>query len=255
MSPRPHPFATGPGRLAIAHRGGALLPENLGKENSVEAFANAVALGYTHLETDLRTTRDGEVFAFHDPDLRRVVGQEVRFSDLSAEEVRALRLRGGARIPSLDDLLAEFPEAVFNLDVKDDASVDGSLERIARRDAAERVVLASFSHQRLQRVRAQAPHLATSATRAEVITMILGGRPRGTPAPVAVQIPERHRGFPILSRPLVERAHRWGMHVHVWTVDAPGQMHRLLDLGVDGLITDRPDRLKDVLLQRGQWPA
>src|SRR5699024_10175777 len=84
--------------LAIAHRGGVLLEENLGKENSLEAYANVIDLGYEYLETDLRTTRDGEVFAFHDADLRRVLGKPVRFADLSADDVRSLRLADGARI-------------------------------------------------------------------------------------------------------------------------------------------------------------
>ena len=242
-------------QIAIAHRGGALLPENLGKENSLEAFGNAVDLGFDYLETDLRTTRDGEVFAFHDPDLRRTLGQDVRFADLTSEDVRALRLADGARVASLDDLLVEFPDAVFNIDFKDDAGISRGLERIAHRKAGDRVVVASFSHRRLRAVRARAPHLFTSASQSEVLRMRLGRRAAAGEgsAPIALQIPERYRGMPVLTRGLLERAHRHGLQVHVWTIDDSRDMHRLLDLGVDGIITDRPDTLKEVLTARGQW--
>lgn len=241
--------------VAIAHRGGALLEANIGKENSIEAFANVIGLGYDYLETDLRTTRDGEVFAFHDASLLRVLGEPVMFADLTADEVRGLRLADGARLATLDDLLVEFPEAVFNIDFKDDAGIARGLEQIARRDAAERVVVASFSHKRLQRVRRAAPHLLTSASQTEVARMKFGMRPRGVTAPVALQVPEGIRGVRLVTKTLLERAHNQGMQVHVWTVDDPEAMHRLLNLGVDGIITDRPDLLKEVLIERGVWPT
>ncbi len=241
--------------VAIAHRGGALLDVNLGKENSVEAFANSVELGFDYLETDLRTTRDGEVFAFHDAYLTRVVGETVKFADLTAEEIRDLRLAGGARIASLDDLLAEFPDTVFNIDFKDDAGVSRGLERIAHRDAADRVVIASFSHKRLQRVRNEAPHLFTTASYTEVARMKFQVRRRGVTAPIALQIPEGIRGVRLVTEGLIRRAHDHGIQVHVWTVDDPEVMRRLLDLGVDGIITDRPDVLREVLIERGEWPS
>lgn len=242
--------------IAIAHRGGALLPENLGKENSLEAFANAVDLGFDYLETDLRTSKDGEVFAFHDPDLRRTLGAAVRFSSLTAEEVRDFRMADSARVASLGDLLAEFPDAVFNIDFKDDAGIERGLAQIDRYDAAERVIIASFSHRRLARVRSLAPHLFTSASQAEVARMRFGRRLHpSAPQPIALQVPVSYRGFPILTRRLIARAHRFGIQVHVWTIDDPREMHRLFDLGADGIITDRPDILKNVLTERGQWPT
>lgn len=239
--------------IAIAHRGGALLPENLGKENSLEAFANAVELGYTYLETDLRTTRDGEIFAFHDADLRRSLGEPTKFADLFASDVRELRLAAGARIATLVELLEEFPDALFNIDFKDDAGVDRGLAQIDQRKAAERVVIASFSNRRLRRVRTQAPHLLTSASQSEVLRMRFGRRPWDVRRPIALQIPEFYGGVRVLTPRLVQRAHEHGLQVHVWTIDDPATMTRLLDLGVDGIITDRPDVLKQVLIERGQW--
>lgn len=249
----PAPLRRGP--LAIAHRGGALLPANLGKENTLEAFANAVDLGYRYLETDVRTTRDGEIFAFHDPDLQRMVGRPVKFADLTAAQVRQIEMADGAQIVSLKDLLLEFPDAIFNIDFKDDAAAAIGLEQIRAQDADDRVVVASFSHARLMQVRRRAPHLATSASQVEVLRVLIGRRPRSTAKPVALQIPMRFRGVRILTQGLIHRAHRHGLQVHVWTVDDADVMRRILDMGVDGIITDRPDTLKEVLLHRGQWHA
>lgn len=239
--------------LAIAHRGGALLQENLGRENTIEAFAAAIALGYTFLETDIRTTRDGQIFAFHDPDLVRVLGRQVRFGDLNANEVGQLRLAGNARIPSLRQLLDTFPQAVFNIDFKDDASVELGLGIIAEHCAQDRVVLASFSHDRLSRARRLAPHLPTSASRREVLSLRMGVRRRSGLTPVAFQIPRNFRGIPMVTRRVIRRAHDQGAHVHVWTVNDSHVMHELLDMGVDGIITDRPDVLKQVMVERDSW--
>lgn len=239
--------------IAIAHRGGVFLPENAGKENSLEAFANAVELGYEYIETDVRTTRDGEVFAFHDPDLRRTFGTAVQFADLLADDVRELRLAGGARIATLDELLTEFPDVVFNIDFKDGGGIERGLETISARRAQDRVVVASFSHKRLRAVREAAPHLLTSASQTEVAQMRVGRALRGATGPMALQIPERLLGLPILTDRLLRAAHEAGMQVHVWTIDDPQAMHDLLNRGVDGIITDRPDVLKDVLISRGEW--
>lgn len=237
---------------SIAHRGGALLPQNLGRENTIEAFAHAVDLGCTYLETDVRCTKDGHVYAFHDENLTRLFGLPVRFSDLTAAEVAELRLRGEARIATLEQLLSTFPTAVFNIDFKDDASVEPALRVIAKTRAETRVVIASFSHSRITRVRNLAPHVATSASRWEVGLMRVGKRIRGEQRPHAIQIPPRIRGIQVFTPRLLEGAHSQRMAVHVWTINEEPAMHVLLDAGVDGIITDRPDVLKYVLHQRGK---
>jgi len=227
--------------------------ENLGRENTIEAFDAAVELGYTFLETDIRTTRDGQIFAFHDPDLARILGRQVRFADLDADEVRELRLAGSARIPSLRQLLDAFPQAVFNIDFKDDASVEPGLRIIAEHRAQDRVVLASFSHDRLSRARRLAPHVPTSASRREVLSLRMGVRRRSGLVPVAFQIPRDFQGIPMVTRRVIRRAHDQGAQVHVWTVNDARVMHELLDMGVDGIITDRPEVLKQVMLERDSW--
>src|SRR5699024_11101244 len=147
------------------------------------------------------------------------------------------------------------PAAVFNIDFKDDAGVERGLEQIARRGAQERVIVASFSNQRLARVRSHAPHVLTSASQAEVARMRFGRRPPRLYRPMELQITERIRGKRVPTRVLLRGAHNHGIQVHAWTTDDPAAMHRLGVLGVDGIISDRPAVLKGVLIDRGEWPT
>src|SRR5699024_9950348 len=134
--------------LAIAHRGGAGYGPNLGLENTAHAFRNAVDLGYRYLETDVHASLDGEVFAFHDDTLLRLTGVHGAINAVPAQTVRSVRVAGSEPIPLFADLLIEHPRARFNVDVKDDAAVEPTLEVLATSGAYERVCLASFSHQR-----------------------------------------------------------------------------------------------------------
>ncbi|MFV0253819.1 MAG: glycerophosphodiester phosphodiesterase [Beutenbergiaceae bacterium] len=247
--------------LAIAHRGGIGLPSNAGIENSVEAFRHAVELGIDYLETDVRASSDGEVFAFHDPDLRRVSARSghssAKFSSLSAAQVREAGLDGGAAIPTVAELLAAFPDTRFNIDVKTTPAIAPTIRAIVGAAAQHRVLIASFSVLRSWRARRMLPSVATSANPLEVIGLALGFRPlRGIArrnGVVAVQVPEFYRGYRLITPRFLKTAHAEGLQVHIWTVDDPDDMNRLLDMGVDGIITDRPDLLKKVLIERGQW--
>lgn len=258
-----------PGPLAIAHRGGATYPPNLGVENSFAAFSRAVELGYRWLETDVHASRDGVVFAFHDTTLTRLAGQDASVGDLDADTLLHARIGGQEPVPTLQALVEAFPQQRFNIDVKDDRAVRPLVDLLERLGAWRRVCLASFSQRRLLRLRRLSPAgTATSAGPLEVAAL------RATPpwlpawveravtpprvAPVwdtlaCVQVPVRVRGVPLVTGGFVRAVHGRGLAVHVWTVDDPVQMHRLLDLGVDGLISDRIDVLKDVLVDRGQW--
>lgn len=247
--------------LALAHRGGDKLPSNDGIENSLRAVANAVALGYRYIETDVRASVDGVAFAFHDPDLSRVAPDsgfgDRPFGSLTAEEIRSVRLRGGEPIATITEMLEAFPETRFNIDVKTAEVIEPTVAAITEAGAEERVLIASFSHRRLTRARKLLPAAATSVSPWELIALrfaprLLGWLIRAGGA-VCAQVPERQYGIHITTPGFVSAAHRKGMQVHVWTVDAAEDITRLLDGGVDGIITDRPDVLKDVLEQRGQW--
>jgi glycerophosphoryl diester phosphodiesterase len=240
--------------LAFAHRGGAAE----GDENTAEAFARAVALGYRYVETDVHATTDGVAVVFHDATLDRVAGRPGRIDQLSWADLSTVRVGGAAAVPRLDEILAAWPRVRFNIDVKADSGVAPTVETVTRAGAGERVLLASFSDARLARLRTLAgPKLATSLGMRGVARLRVASLTRRRltlpTSVVAVQVPVRYGRLPLVDRRFVRYAHELGLHVHVWTIDDPAEMHGLLDLGVDGIMTDRVDVLRDVYLSRGVW--
>lgn len=248
-------FLDHPGPLAFAHRGGALEAP----ENTWAAFERARRLGFRYLETDARLTGDGVVVAIHDPALDRVSDRGGRVRDLSWAEVSAAQVAGGQGVPRLEDLLGAWPDAHWNIDAKADAVVDPLVDAIRRTGTLERVCVTSFADRRVRRARrALGARLCTAPGRAGVARLraasLLGpATPAGLGAHGAVQVPRHHRGVRVLDERLVVAAHRAGLQVHVWTVDDPDGMEEVLDLGVDGVMTDRPEVLRGVLERRGQW--
>jgi glycerophosphoryl diester phosphodiesterase len=245
--------------IAMAHRGGALHPELVGLENTLYAFRHAAALGYRYLETDVHVTRDGRLVAFHDAVLDRMAGRAGAVADLLAEELADVRIAGDHAVPAMEELLEELPECRFNIDLKAPGSVRALADLVEHTSAHDRVCVGSFSSRHLREFRRLTDgRVATSATPAEVALFLASARPvlrRFAPRRrfSVLQIPPRRGMLTLVTRSVVRRAHAAGVHVHVWTVDEPAEMERLLDLGVDGLITDRTDLLKDVLVRRGLW--
>jgi glycerophosphoryl diester phosphodiesterase len=250
--------------LAMAHRGGALHPDLTGAENTMHAFRHAVGLGYRYLETDVHATSDGVLLAFHDEALDRVTDRVGLVADHTAEQVALARIAEVHAVPTMAELLAAFPDCRFNIDLKSASAVSPMVELLDRCKAHDRVCVGSFSGRRLNAFRrATAGRVATSGTPAEVAAMRFSPvRARGRAA--VMQVPWRHRRrrLTVATPAFVRRAHRAGMQVHVWTgeessqwvsIDDAESMHTLLDMGVDGLIVDRTDVLKDVLVRRGQW--
>ncbi|PYG00530.1 glycerophosphoryl diester phosphodiesterase [Georgenia satyanarayanai] len=251
-----------PGPAALAHRGGGAEVA----ENSRAALEHAEALGYRYVETDVHRTADGVVVLQHDPTLDRTTTGHGPLSALTWEQAARLRDHSGGRLVRLDEALADFPRLRLNIDLKEDGVVGPALRTIAEAGAGDRVCLASFSDRRLQVVRRVTQgRVATSLGRQETARLVaaatLGVPARGVPTPsgtttdraVCVQVPVRHRGITVVTPAFVDRAHRLGLEIHVWTIDDAPTMHRLLDLGVDGLVTDRPTVLRAVLRTRGDW--
>ena len=237
--------------IAFAHRGGALEAP----ENTLAAFGHAVSLGYRYIETDVQATRDGIAVIFHDDDLKRLVGRPEAVGDLDWSELRNLRV-AGEEIPRLDDLLTAWPELRINLEPKSDAAVVPIAEAIRRAAALDRVCVGSFQEARVRRLRELlGAELCWSPGPLGVFRVWATGHglPLGAPDCGAIQVPTHFRGIPLVTRKLVRAAHARGLQVHVWTVDKREEMERLLDLGVDGLMTDRPTLLRDVLRSRGLW--
>lgn len=245
---------------ALAHRGGSGFTPNLGRENSVHAFSQAVGLGYRYLETDVHATADGVLVAFHDEALDRVTDARGRIADLPYSEVAAARIAGLDPIPTLDELLERFPQARLNIDIKADGAVEPLARALRRHAAGDRVCVGSFAIDRIRAFRRlTGPRVATAASRLGVAWYAYapGVRRLADSAGVALQVPLRAGGgrLPLLTPDLVRAVHRAGRVLHVWTVNERPEMERLIDLGVDGLVTDRIDVLKDVLQRRGLWEA
>jgi glycerophosphoryl diester phosphodiesterase len=251
-----HPYLDAPTPLAFAHRGGAAV----GDENTASAFARAVDLGYRYVETDVHATSDGVPVVFHDPDLTRMAGDKRRVRDVRWADLATLRVAGDAVVPRLDDMLGAWPQVRFNIDIKSDQALDPALDVVRRSRALDRVLLASFSSDRLRRIRRTlGPAVATSMGTREVARLWAGarlGRAQRIPdGVVAAQVPLRHGRVRVVTPRFLAYAHRLGLHVHVWTVDEADQIDELLDLGVDGIMTDRIEVLRDVYRARGLWAA
>lgn len=260
-------FLDWPQPIPFAHRGGA----GEHPENTLPAFAAAVEMGYRYLETDVHLTANGVVMAFHDAVLDRVTDRAGAIAGLTAAEVEAADAgwafsadggasfphRGrGVRVPRLDALLDAWPQVRVNIDPKSDAVVAPLVEVLRRHGAFDRVCVGSFSDARLAQVRAltgdavctsmgpRATALAWASCRAGRIPR-LGAD--------CLQIPLSTRGIRLVTPALLRAAHRSGLRVHVWTIDDEAEMERLLDMGVDGIMTDRIGVLRDVMRRRGSW--
>jgi glycerophosphoryl diester phosphodiesterase len=247
-----HPFLDNAGPIAFAHRGGA----GEWPENTMPAFAGAIALGYRYVETDAHLTADGKVLAFHDDRLDRVTDSNGVIEQLEWSEISRARVDGREPIPLLEELLTTWPDLRVNIDPKHDAVVEPLAALLRSCDAVQRVCVGSFSDRRIHRMEELlGPELCTSLGPKGVARLRASsfGLGRRHPGGRCVQVPPSAGGVTLVDRRFVDRAHSHGMDVHVWTIDDPDEMHRLLDLGVDGIMTDLPLVLRDVLLERGEW--
>ncbi len=219
------------------------------------AFGAAVDLGYRYLETDAHVTADGVVVAFHDDELDRVTDGSGVVGQLPWSVVREARIDAREPIPLMEDLLTAWPDVRVNIDAKHDEVVEPLTELIDRIGATDRVCLASFSDRRVRAIRRRLPGTATSLGSRSVARLRAGragGRRSGFGGECA-QVPPRVGCVPLVTRRFIEHAHRCGLEIHVWTIDDPDEMTELLDLGVDGIMTDRPRVLKELLVSRGEW--
>ncbi|WP_111765841.1 glycerophosphodiester phosphodiesterase [Nakamurella deserti] len=252
-------FLDGPTPRLLAHRGWHT-GELQGLENTAAAFSRALDEGIRYLETDVHATADGVLVAFHDTVLDRVTDRAGPIGALSWDEVRRARIGGREPIPRMDELLRDFPDALFNIDAKSDAAVAPLATLLERTRTVDRVCLASFSDARLKALRDRlGPAVAVSLGPRQVTRLVARTRhlPVRTrfPGAVAAQVPLRMGVVPVATPAFIRAAHRRGLEVHVWTVDDPAEVDRLLDLGVEGFVTDRPDVVRAVLQRRGSWPG
>lgn len=246
--------------LVFAHRGGG----DEVSENSMAAFSAMRELGVRHIETDVHLTKDGKVVVHHDDVVDRTYDGAGRVEDLTWDEIRHMRNSAGERMPLLDEVLEEHPDLWFNIDAKADAVVDPLLQILEAHNDFDRVMLASFSEKRLQKIRRKARGKVSTSLGMSAVGRLLGAAKTAThpgswriPGPHmgvrAVQVPYTQGPLTVVDRRFIAAAHTLGLAVHVWTINDEPQMRELLELGVDGLITDRPSLAKRVLQSLNMW--
>ncbi|MBC3192034.1 glycerophosphodiester phosphodiesterase [Pseudonocardia sp. C8] len=252
----PHPYLEGPFPRAYAHRGWHL-GELAGCENTIAAFVAAADHGLRYVEMDVHASADGVPFVHHDPTLDRTTDTAGRIDRLTAAELDTVRVRGREPLPRLSDVLAALPGIRITIELKSDAVIAPTLAALDAAGAWDRVCLGSFHDRRLIAARRAAGHVLCTSMGQHAVTALRArawGAPRWIlppPAGLLAQVPPAFGRIPVAAdRRFVAAAHATGREVHVWTVDEPAQMHALLDLGVDGLLSDRPDRLLQVLGER-----
>ncbi|MBX9470737.1 glycerophosphodiester phosphodiesterase family protein [Microcella sp.] len=242
--PEQLPYFAAPTPRVLAHRG--LATE--APENTLLAFAAAVGIGITHIETDVHASADGVAMVAHDPDLSRVEGRATRVDELTARELAELDLGDGQHMPTLAEALDGFPDAFFNIDLKTMDAVAPTVDAISAVRAQDRVLLTSFSERRRRAALRLLPDVATSASGPRFASALLASVVRGGPLVRAalrglhaVQIPERALGLDTVTPARIRAFHAAGVEVHVWTINDADTMTKLLQRGVDGIVTDRAD--------------
>jgi glycerophosphoryl diester phosphodiesterase len=259
--------------LIFAHRGGS----GLAPENTWPAFEQAHALGVDGFELDVHVSRDGEVMVIHDADLYRTTDSQGRVSSMTADELSRVDagykfqraasgglsdgdfpFRGrGVRIPKLRDLLTAFRDELIILELKTRHPIvaERALAVVRETDSLDRVCFGGFSWQMLRGLRAWEPHACSSASQLETRWSLygswahIGPRWARSQGVRAFQVPEMAGSTRVVSPRFIKLAHAAGLLVQVWTVNEEADMRRLAEWGVDGLITDRPDRARQI------WPA
>ena len=240
-----HPYLDESGVSIFAHRGGSIEAP----ENTLEAFQYALDLGCEYIETDVQLSKDGIPYIFHDDDLKRIPGVDKNFGDLWSSEISNLKIFNSYSIPTLKECLEQFPNTKFNIDLKTDAVMEPALNEMKKMNAMHRICIASFSDERLNFTRQNFPEVCLSMGPKEIWSLkkrtwgfnskkILGN---------CVQVPIYKYGIKIVTKKFVTKIHQLGLKIHVWTINNDKTMQKLIDIGVDGIITDKPSVLKELL--------
>ena len=232
--------------LPIAHRGGNTdFPEN-----TIASFEKALELGYTCIETDVQVSLDKVVYVYHDSDFKRLLDIDKKVSDTSSEEIDTYLLAGKHKIPRLQEVFDQFPETIFNIDAKSWDVVKPLANVIKESNAMSRVYIASFSDRRVRYLsKILGGNVKTVAGTLQVIKFIIGFLTgfRFSFSADFIQVPERKFGITLVSYRSIQYAKRIKIPVHVWTINDQHKMASLIQLGVNGIMTDECEKLKLVL--------
>ena len=230
----------------IAHRGGT----EVAFENTFEAFADAYALGYRWLETDVQISKDGVLYAMHDYNLKRVVGININIDQLNSEDLDQILINGKHRIPRIDLLLQKFHDVTFNLDAKNINAAKALVNLLNSNKSFQNLCLGSFSHNTIKYMRKFLKRdLPMSFSQWEVFSLILNIKFNKDAKYNAsyLQIPKSYLGYKLISKKLLDYCKKNGIKVHVWTINERNEMKNLIGIGVDGIMTDNCRTLLDVV--------
>ena len=230
--------------IGLSHRGNS----NDFIENSFEAFNSVIQMGYKYIETDLRMTLDGEVIAFHDPDLKRLFNLDLLVKDLTFNEISNLFKEKNCRLLTLEDALKEFPHINFNIDLKVKEAIQHSVKVVANLNSFDRVCFASFHSSHTKKILHLNQNAIVSMSMKDVALFkffkIYNKRIK------VIQIPIKWKGIKVLTRNLMQAAYKNNLLVHVWTVNDKDTINDLIDIGVNGIITDQPELLMKTMKER-----
>lgn len=249
-------YPCGEAPIILAHRGGSLeYPEN--SRTAFEAMQDA---GFRYIETDAQVTSDGVAVIFHDPHLERTSDGTGELSSYTWEQLQQMRVGDGRPLMRVDEALRDFPETIFNIDIKAEGALEPVLNAIEQTGAQGRVCLASFNSARLKRARQAMPSVATSIGNAEAVGLYMraqlprlvrsllpafGAKYGGSVQ--AAQLPLTFKGIFVITPKLIKAAHESGLAVHAWTVNDVETASRLIDWGIDGIVTDCPQAMRQEL--------
>lgn len=247
---------------AFSHRGGRLL----WPENTRFAFQQSYDLGFRFFETDLHLTKDGQIVLFHDDYLDRTTDGSGDVWDYTLEELKGLDAafrfgadrgwpyRGqGITVPTLEEIVTTFPDIHLTLELKQGGAEGALVDLASTHDLWDRIIVGGFNDAWAKAARAVSTgRIVASSGRRETRLFWAASRlgvGLRTQA-VALQVPVSYGNLKIVDDRFIAAAHKAGKLVHIWTVNDADEMHRLLDMGVDGLMSDRPDVLKSVFEER-----
>ncbi len=230
--------------IGLSHRGNS----KRFIENSFEAFNSVIQMGYKYIETDLRMTLDGEVIAFHDPDLKRLFNLDLQVKNLTFNEIDNLFKEKNCSLLTLEDALKKFPKIHFNIDLKVEEVIQDSIKVVTDFNAFDRVCFASFSSGRTEKVLRQNQNTIVSMGMKDV-ALFKFFKFHNKKIKI-IQIPLKWKGIKILTRNLIQKAHKSNLLVHVWTINDRKTINNLIDLGVNGIVTDEPELLMEIMKER-----
>ena len=248
-----HPFLKDNKPIAIAHRGG----QGKAAENTLEAFSQAISLGYKYIETDIHSTKDEKIVLFHDDMLDRITNGRGLVNNYSFTELEKFKVNGKYKIPSLEEVILSWPDVFLNIDCKADNGVLPLVKILKETPKLlNKICIGSFSGKRLEFIRnSLGSKVCTSCSPSEVIKIKLSsyGVKQSPVRANCIQIPEYHYGIPVLDKNLIKESHILGLKVHVWTINKRKDIEKMLDYGIDGIISDEIEILKSVFEERKIW--